>query len=678
MALKGQKSKAAAEDTLLRRLYIYNGGFLTQSRIRRIMTLAGYDITLGKPGEDDLVGVWGNSPTAHRGEAVAAWTTAGIVRVEDTFLRSVLPGRDGAPPHGLHIDTKGVHFDPSTRSDLEILLAEHPLDDFALLSRAKAAIQSLQDLHLSKYNAFDLTTPPPEAGYVLVIDQTKDDAAVKASKADSNTFREMLYYAQTEHPNARIIVKTHPETTAGHRKGYFSQADCVGRVILDRTPRSPYALFEGAIAVYTVSSQMGFEAILSGHRPVVFGQPFYIGWGLTDDRQPLDRRQRTLTRAQLFAAAMILYPTWYDPYRDRLCQLEDVIASLSAQARAWREDHAGWVASGMSLWKRKPLQQVFGQIKPMVFRDGAAAAQYVADGRRAMVWASKADRGLADAVQVEDGFLRSRGLGADLIPPLSLVCDDLGIYYDPAQTSRLETLIEGAETLNTAERHRAEALIRKLRRSGLSKYNVGSAKLPSGLPVGRRILVPGQVEDDASIQLGAGEIATNRALLAATRAANPAAVILYKPHPDVETGLRQGTVPDALDFADVVLIDVDPITALDAVDHVWTMTSLLGFEALLRDKSVTCTGTPFYAGWGLTDDRGLPCPRRTARPDLIALTHATLIAYPRYYDPKTGMACPVEVVIDRLQHNDIPAPSRANRAVAKLQGLFASYAHLWR
>ena len=673
------KTTAAAEDTLLRRLYVYNGGFLTQSRIRRIMTLAGYDISLGKPGADDLVGVWGNSPTAHRGETIADWTAAGIVRVEDAFLRSVHPGRDGEPPLGLHIDTSGVHFDPSTVSDLEKILRDAPLDDTHLLNRARTAMEDIKRLHLSKYNAFDAKTPAPEAGYVVVIDQTKGDASVKASKADTNTFREMLYYAQEEHPNARIIVRTHPETTAGHRKGHFSAADCVGRITLDDTPLSPHALLEGAIAVYTVSSQLGFEAIIAGHKPVVFGQPFYMGWGLTDDRQPLDRRQRKLTRAQLFAAAMILYPTWYDPYRDQLCPLETAIKTLAAQTRAWREDHAGWVASGMRLWKRKPLQDVFGQAKPIVYKDGAeAAAEAQKTGRKHMIWASKVDDSTQGATRIEDGFLRSRGLGADLIPPMSLVCDDLGIYYDPTAPSRLETLISASENLTMGQRLRADALIARLTKAKLSKYNTGTTGLPANLPAGRRILVPGQVEDDASIQRGAGEVNTNRALLAAARAANPAAVILYKPHPDVEAGLRSGTVADASDFADAVLTQTNPIAALTVVDHVWTMTSLLGFEALLRGKSVTCTGMPFYAGWGLTDDRGLPCARRAARPDLISLVHATLIEYPRYFDPKTNMPCPVEVVIDRLESGDIPKPSRWNRSLAKLQGAFASYAHLWR
>ncbi|MBB5723292.1 capsular polysaccharide export protein [Loktanella ponticola] len=670
---------AAAEDTPLRRLYVFNGGFLTQKRVRRIMTLAGYDITLGKPSDGDLVGVWGNSPTAHRGETIAAWTDANMVRVEDAFLRSVLTGRDGADPLGLHIDTQGVHFDPATKSDLEILLTEHPLDDTALLNRAKSAIQRLQDLHLSKYNAFDPTTPAPDPGYVVVIDQTKGDASVKASNADLNTFREMLYYAQEEHPNAQIIVKTHPETTAGHREGYFTDADCTGRITLNDTAISPYALFEGAIAVYTVSSQMGFEAILMGHKPVVFGQPFYIGWGLTDDRNPLDRRQRSLTKAQLFAAAMILYPTWYDPFRDRICQLEQVIDTLDAQARAWRDDHQGWVASGMRMWKRKPLQAVFGHVKPVIFAEGLDAVKKArTEARRCMSWASKMSDGMDDVVRVEDGFLRSQGLGADLIAPLSLVCDDLGIYYDPTQPSRLEQIINTQPKLSTADRDRTNRLIKSLISKGLSKYNTGTQTLPTGLPAGRRILVPGQVEDDASIKCGAGNIKTNRDLLIAARNANPAAVILYKPHPDVEAGLRDGAIPDAADYADAILTDTNPIAALTLVDDVWTMTSLLGFEALLRNKTVVCTGMPFYAGWGLTDDRGAPCPRRAATPDLTALVHATLIRYPRYFDPKTGQACPVEIVVERLANNDIPAPSRWNRSIAKLQGAVASYAHLWR
>ena len=85
---------------------------------------------------------------------------------------------------------------------------------------------------------------------------------------------------------------------------------------------------------------------------------------MTEDEFPLQRRQRTLTRAQIFAAAMILYPKWYDPHRDQLCDLDTAIDIMDAQSRAWREDHGGWVASGMRLWKRRPLPAIFRKMDP--------------------------------------------------------------------------------------------------------------------------------------------------------------------------------------------------------------------------------------------------------------------------------------------------------------------------
>jgi len=106
---------SAAGPDKARRLYVFNGGFLTQRRVRRILQLSGYKISLGRPKAGDLVGIWGNSPTAYRGTAMAARQNAELVRVEDAFLRSVFPGRSGSPPLGLLIDHKGVHFDPTQR-----------------------------------------------------------------------------------------------------------------------------------------------------------------------------------------------------------------------------------------------------------------------------------------------------------------------------------------------------------------------------------------------------------------------------------------------------------------------------------------------------------------------------------------------------------------------------------
>ncbi len=259
--------------------------------------------------------------------------------------------------------------------------------------------------------------------------------------------------------------------------------------------------------------------------------------------------------------------------------------------------------------------------------------------------------------------------------------DDVGIYYDPTRESRLEQLIAASPHLPDHARTRAEQLMSRLSLARIGKYNLNAAHPDlSHLPAGKRILVPGQVEDDASIRLGTTDVSSNLALLKRTRAANPNAVIIYKPHPDVEAGLREGAIdPDKMaELADFIAHDADPMTLIAAVDEVWTMTSTLGFEALIRGVAVTCLGAPFYAGWGLTRDLSNTPTRRTARPDVVSLAHAVLIDYPRYFDPKTNTACPVEVVVDRLIDGDLPAPGRANRVLAKLQGIFASYAYLWR
>lgn len=665
-----------AEAFQPRRLCVYNSGFLTQGRIRRILALAGWQVAIGAPSDGDWVGVWGDAPSAARGVKVAQRRDAPVLRVEDAFLRSLQPGRVAAePPTGLLIDRSGLHFDASGPSDLETLLLQDPLDDSAQLDQARALMSRMMRSRLSKYSAYDPDLAVPEPGYVLVVDQAEGDASVRASVPGENTaqarFAEMLYYAQTEHPHARILIRSHPETAAGQRGGHYRPDQATGRVSFTDTALAPMDLLEGAIAVYTLSSQMGFEAILAGHKPRVFGTPFYAGWGLTEDEHPFIRRQRSLTRAQLFAGAMMRFPVWYDPYEDALCDLSRVMDMLEARQRAWLEDRKGWTGQNIRLWKRRHMQSFFGGTKPMRFDKGSDGSD------RVMVWGS-AQTTCPAVWRVEDGFLRSRGLGAALVPPVSLALDDLGMYYDATRPSRLEALIADSPGLPEHALDRARRLIDRIVTCGVTKYDCSKpgteARKRDGRPV---ILVPGQVEDDASIRLGSPDVKSNAALLKRTRQANPDAAILYKPHPDVVAGLRPGHVANALDWADEIAEDAALSDLFTDIDGLWTMTSLAGFEALLRTVPVTTLGLPFYAGWGLTTDL-CPVPDRRGRlVTLEGLVHAALIAYPRYIDPKTGLPCPVEVALDRLIAGDVPEPARL-RILAKAQGLLASYSGLWR
>ncbi len=671
------------------RLFAFNAGFFRQSQVRRILALAGHTVHLGLPGATDAVVVWGQSPTAWRGAALARRRGVPLIRVEDAFLRSVRPGRAGDAPLGLLIDPVGVHFDSSHPSLIEHILQTAPLDDPALLERAMRGMARISALHLSKYNTHQPTLPCPEPGFVLVVDQTRDDASIRHGGATAETFRAMLLAARADHPTARIVIKSHPETQAGLRPGHFTPAELPPGVELLTQPVSPHSLLAAASAVYTVSSQLGFEAILAGHRPQVFGQPFYAGWGLSDDRQPVSRRTRTLTATQMFAAAMILAPTWYDPCRDRLCSFEQVVDQLEADLRAFRMDAPGHVGFGMRTWKRPWVQAFFGGETPVRFEPTGvrAVARARATGRSLLVWGTSdvPDHDGIPLRRIEDGFLRSRGLGADLVAAVGLIVDDEGLYFDPSAPSAIETMIR--RPLTAWARDRALLLQEKLIAAGVTKYNL-RGDMPD-LPAGHRVLVVGQVQDDAGLTLGAtGPVKTNLGLLQAARAALPDAVLIWKPHPDVEAGLRQGHVGDAdLDAVNAVAArHADPLALMGAVDEIWTLTSGLGFEALIRGKTVTCLGVPFYAGWGLTRDLGPVPPRRKTQMDgtplpprdIAALIHAALVAVPRYRDPVTGRPCPVEVVVERLSTGTIPRRSLGNRLLAKAQGALAGQAWLWR
>jgi len=276
-------------------------------------------------------------------------------------------------------------------------------------------------------------------------------------------------------------------------------------------------------------------------------------------------------------------------------------------------------------------------------------------------------------VRLEDGFIRSVGLGADLVRPLSWVQDDVGIYYDATAPSRLENLLRETK-FDSSLLNRAQNLIELILASNITKYNLSDA-VPWERPQGfdRVLLVPGQVESDASIKYGGSVIRRNLELLRAVRVAHPSAYIVYKPHPDVVARLRDAGdgESEASKWCDRVLLNVPLHDILTKVDEVHTMTSLTGFEALLRGLRVSTYGQPFYAGWGLTQDCALNdavLARRGRLLNLPELVAAVLILYPAYISRSTGKFTTPEHAIEELVawRSEAPATPRWRRIIAQL------------
>jgi capsular polysaccharide export protein len=302
-------------------------------------------------------------------------------------------------------------------------------------------------------------------------------------------------------------------------------------------------------------------------------------------------------------------------------------------------------ACGFPPWNRPLVRQCFPG-RRVVFVPTARAAPA---GTALILWGASALPPGAGAdstvIRLEDGFLRSVGLGADHVRPLSWLADRQGLHYDATRPSDLETYL-ATHKFTREERERAAALRARIVEGGLTKYNVG-VRIWRRPQNGRRVvLVPGQVESAASTMLGCPGEKTNVELLRAVRNLNRDAYIVYKPHPDVVAGLRPPgpTEHEARRWCNEVVTDAVMSELIQEADEVHVLSSLAGFEALLRGKAVSCHGQPFYSGWGLTHEY-LPHPRRGRHLKLDDLVAGALIAYPLYLSRDgAGLISPEEAL----------------------------------
>lgn len=627
---------------------------------------------------------WGRKGTSWVGRTWAARAGLPYLALEDGFLRSVGLGEAGAAPHSLLIDDLGVHHDARCPSRLETLIREPDgWFDTAMQTRARALIRALRDTGLTKTSMgrLDLDLPPTPGPRILIVDQTEGDASIAGGLANRNSFLAMAEAARAAAGGGQLLARRHPATVAGLKPGCLPPEALKGAMPVDDVALD--VLLPQVDAVFTVSSGLGFEALIRGLPVHCFGLPFHAGWGLTTDSLSTPRRGLDRSLEVLVAAALIVQARYVDPVTGTPSTPEASVSRLLQQRDRARR-LAGYSACvGFSAAKRGAVRRLLGTpLGQTAFFTSTAAAVAAAreGGGQLVVWAGKEAPDVAPAAKaarldlwrMEDGFLRSRGLGSDFRAALSAVIDPVGIHFDGSHRSALEQALEAGQT-PAEDIVRARALRQTLVDSGLSKYNLGGAATPPDWPTDRpRILIVGQVENDRSILLGCEAIRTNAQLVRAVRERLPGAFLIYRDHPDTVAGNR----PGRLDAETARLVDARAealnITAcLDACDTLATLTSLAGFEALLRGKRVMTWGRPFYAGWGLTED-ALSFPRRTRTVDLDILIAEALIRYPVNVTPD-GYPCEAEDLATQLA-----AKGRSKGAVQPdglrrwLRGLIAS------
>ena len=433
----------------------------------------------------------------------------------------------------------------------------------------------------------------------------------------------------------------------------------------------PWTLLDGAQSVRLPENDPRALLALAAGLPTVL-----VGEG--DERQAGEQDAARLLDAHLTGWQ------WFNPFYGTVISPQEAISLCGAWRALIDANRRIHSVIGIARWKKPTVSALLWAGGPVPYGHRLAD---LPEGAAVALWRTRISAAQARAleltappvIEIEDGFIRSNGLGADCVPPLSIIVDAEGPHFAPASPSGLERLLQDGE-FPPKLLERARALREAIIAGGLSKYETGgTAALPRFGGGRRHVLVPGQVEDDRAVTSG-GALSSNLELLRRARAeAGPDAFLIYKPHPDVLAGHRRGLIParETTALADWVETEAPMAALIGMVDELHVNSSLAGFEALMRGKKVTVHGVPFYAGWGLTVDRGPVPARRTARRTLDELVAAALLLYPRYLDPDTGLPCPAEVLVERLAAG---APSldstakvivAARRAAGKVRRLVA-------
>ncbi|EAI2036430.1 capsular polysaccharide biosynthesis protein [Campylobacter coli] len=607
--------------------------------------------------EDIFVG-WGRKKSGLKAVELAKKYNVKFLLLEDGFLRSLNLGVENSPSFSIVKDDIGIYYDATAPSKLENILNTYEFSSEEL-EQAKKAIELIKKEKLSKYNN-NLCLPKElfnaNEERVLIITQVANDTSLKFGLADNFSTQDIINEAIKENPNAKIYIKIHPDVLSSKKQSDFNAQDLPSKCVVIKENYNPIELLSHFKKVYTKTSGMGFEALMLKQECVCYGMPFYAGWGLTQDKQMCKRRLKKRSLEEVFCAAYILYSEYFNPYLNQKSDIFDTIHTLAKYKKIEQVNSHTLYFLGFTLWKRWFMKPFFKAKNNKIIFLNSLDELYKANLNpedKIFIWGKKYDKALLakdfnnEIFLVEDGFLRSVFLGSDLTRPFSLIVDSKGLYVDPNHPSDLEELLQN-HGFDDNLRQRAKKLITTIIQNKFSKYNgLKHEKLDFNTNK-KIILIPAQVEDDASMILGGAGFDTLK-LLQSVRATNKDAFIVFKPHPDVLSGNRKGLKDKdiILEYCDEIIENVSIDSAINACDEVHTITSTSGFDALLRAKKVVVYGKPFYAGWGLTQDLHR-ISRRTRVLSLEELVAGVLILYPRYIHPKSKNLCEVELALDTM------------------------------
>ena len=620
-------------------------------------------------GNDDVILGWGNKASGHKARYLSKVQGNKYLSCEEA-LYSYPYGKSTGVRCGYVLDDIGPYYDANIETSFEQTLSAAEEIKSSDIEVASKCIRLIRQEHLTKYQSVSGLSCHLSSFVskfkknIMLADQVYGDMSVDCGWGGAKSFSEMLDEAKNLPPDIGVIIKVHPDVINGFKEGYLRIDSLPKNFFLASADIDVFSIFDVVSEVWVVTSQIGFDAIIAGKKVRCWGMPFYAGWGITEDEKSHPRRGVKRSLVEVFAVLCIQCSVYANPLNQSACSLYTLL--LIQSDFHGKKKRFGYINKalcvGFSLWKRAFISKIiapFAASPPVFLSSYDNALQRYSQGDVIFGWGEKAERFLASntlirVVMLEDGFIRSNGLGSDLRRPSSLCFDNKGNHFSRYSASELRQYLT-LHCFSDSDKERGSLVRAKIIKAGISKYNLSGSSVnfksvSRGMKV---ILVIGQVPGDQSIRLGAGSVKSNRELLSRVRELNDDAYIIYKPHPDVIVNNREDnfTMAEAFSIADEIVTSVCVNKCIDSVDEVHVITSTTGLEALVRGKTVVTYGHPFYAGYGLTIDHEAIASGRLLTVD--ELVFAAFVWYPLYFEWSSGNISSVEDCIDELSRGSV-------------------------
>lgn len=541
-------------------------------------------------------------------------------------------------------------------------------------------------------------------GYYLLPLQLASDAQIKCC----STFRdiadviETVAYSFTKYApkNSLLVIKVHPlDNTFFNYKKFIDNLN----IALNLTNRIKFIiscdnkkLLTKCKGVVVVNSTMGISAISEGKPTIALGDAIYTGPGLAQCALVNGHYVEELLHqfwcnliaptpqlVNLFLTVLKKNSLVPGNFYTRLGRRQAIDYSLvKLKVKKPHGIQACHIFSS-GIRKIKHLETFLADIDTECvigwgYRPTTAKARKYAQNHEIPFYA------------LEDGFIKTAGYDIAHANIYSLILDKGGIYYDANSDSDLKNCLINSSWFTEELKSRAQRLREYIVKYKISKYNITNTKaqfdkamdleaddaelnttnydelfenisltpnssntLQNLQPAKDSVLLIDQTFGDCSISCGLASEQSFCDMLETALLSHKPSNIYVKVHPNVYAGNKKGyfKISD-LKKLGVNIIDwqINTIELAQLFKDVYTVTSGFGFEALLCGANVTVFGCPFYAGWGLTNDK-LPgtslerAQRCMKKVDIDLLTAAVFFKYSIFVDPKTGKRSTPEAAI---------------------------------